>query len=277
MAKRKSNISTRKKFKWTSFFDWMPGVFVQSFAWVLLFLFVAGAGMGVREIVYADPALQLSQIKIYPPDAVSMTKLESLQKRYFGQNTAEINLSSIARDLESDHQILKADVRRDLPSRLEIHIERRVPFAYARLGRAGAWTLVSRDAVVLDLVSRPGGDYYLIENLPDLNQKPKVGLRLTHEVLDLARITDALSRHPLAQTEKIERMEILPNDAAILYLKDLYLKVSLNDPNPAQMFNKLQYLLETENRAVVEYVDLRFNRVILKRKTESQESESKKK
>ncbi len=141
MAKRKNNVSTRKKFKWVSLYDWVPSALVQSFAWVVLVLFLAGSGMGVREMLYADPALQLRQIKVYPPDAMSMTKLESLQKKYFGQNTAEIDLKAISKDLETDHQILKAEVRRDLPNMLEIHVERRVPFASVHFGRNGKWVM----------------------------------------------------------------------------------------------------------------------------------------
>jgi hypothetical protein len=66
---------------------------------------------------------------------------------------------------------------------------------------------------------------------------------------------------------------MLPNDSALFNLGDLSLKLNLNDPAPEQAFAKFQYLLETENRAVIEYVDLRFNRVLLKRKTETHEDE----
>ncbi len=273
MAKRKNNVSTRKKFKWVSLYDWVPSALVQSFAWVVLVLFLAGSGMGVREMLYADPALQLRQIKVYPPDAMSMTKLESLQKKYFGQNTAEIDLKAISKDLETDHQILKAEVRRDLPNMLEIHVERRVPFASVHFGRNGKWALVSRDAVVIDLIQQPSEGVYVVEDDLLASQKPKIGLRLSRDILDLVRTTDAFKKHPAVQNEKINSIQMLPNDAAILNLTDLYLKVSLNDPDPSEAFSKFQYLLETESRAVIEYVDLRFNRVILKRKAEKKEDE----
>ncbi|HCM43062.1 MAG TPA: FtsQ-type POTRA domain-containing protein [Candidatus Omnitrophota bacterium] len=275
MAKRKNNVSTRKKFKWTSIYDWVPSALVQSFAWFVLVLFLVGSGLGVREMLYADPVLQLRQIKVYPPNAVSTAKLESLQKKYFGQNTAQIDLRAISKDLETDHQVLKAEVRRDLPYRLEIHVDRRVPFAYVQFGRSGKWAIVSRDAVVIDVVNQPAEGLYVVEDDLLANQKPKIGLRLTKDVMDLVRTMDAFLKHPAVQNEKVTGIEMLPNDAAIIRLSDLYLKVSLNDPDPAQAFSKFQYLLETETRAVIEYVDLRFNRVILKRKAEKTEKESK--
>lgn len=275
MAKRKNNVTTRKKFKWVALYDWVPSVLVQSFTWVILVLLLVGSGMGVREMLYADPALQLRQIKVYPPDALSMAKLESLQKKYFGQNTAEIDLKAISKDLETDHQIMKAEVRRDLPSRLEVHVQRRVPFASVHFGRAGKWALVSRDAVVIDLIQQPVEGLYIVEDELLEGQKPKVGLRLTRDILDLVRTTDEMKKHPAMQNEKVSSVQIMPNDAAIIHLSDLYLKVSLNTPDPSETFGRFQYLLETESRAVIEYVDLRFNRVILKRKAEKTEKESK--
>lgn len=248
---------------------------MQSFAWVMLGLFLAGAGLGVREVVYADPQLQLKQIHAVPPDTLSVAKIESLQKRYLGKNTAQINLKEIAKALEEDHQILKADVRRVLPDRLEVHVDRRIPFAYVQFGRGGKWGLVSRDAVVLDVVTQPSRGLYAVENDTLINQKPKIGMRLSKNMLQLVRVIDSFLKHPVSQSEKVESVAMLPNDAAILKLQDLSLKVNLNDLAPEQAFNKFQYLLETESRAMIEYVDLRFNRVILKRKTEAVERESK--
>ncbi len=270
MAKRKNNnVSTRKKIRWGSFFDWIPNIFIQSFAWVLLLLFLVGAGLGVKEVVYADPLLRLKSVQVTPAEALPVSKLEALQKKWLGKNTAQIDLRAIARDIELDHRVLSADVRRQLPDRLDIHVARRIPYAYVHFGRNGRWAMVSRDAVVIDVVPQPLEGLYQIEDEKLGNQAPKFGMRLSKNILGTVKITDAFSRHPVSQTEKITAMNMLPNDSAVLVLGELFIKVNLNDPAPEQTFSKYQYLLETENRGMIEYVDLRFNRVILKRKMET--------
>lgn len=246
----------------------------QSFAWTVLVLFLIGTGFGVREVVYADSVIQLQSIQVIPSDGLSISKLESLQKKYLGKNTAQIDLSKIARELELDHQILTAQVRRDLPNKLEILVERRVPFAYVRFGRNGRWTIVSRDAVILDVVTAPGEGLYKVENDQLGNQTPKIGMRISRNFIDLARLTDQFRAHPVGQKEQISSMAILPNNSAAFYLGDLMLKFNLDDTHFGETLDKFEYLLETENRTMIEYVDLRFNRVILKRKMETQEKTS---
>ncbi len=275
MAKRKNNnnVSTRKKFRLSSLFEKIPGFFVHSFAWVMLLLFLIGSGLGVKEMVYADPLLSLKSIRVIPADALPLAKLEALQKKWLGKNVAQINLNAIAKDLELDHRVLSADVRRNLPDKLEIHVDRRVPFAYVHFGRSGRWAMVSRDAVVLDVVPQPRDGLYIVEDEQLGNQVPKFGLRLSRDFLGLVKVIDAFSKHPISQTEKITAVSILPNDSAALVLGDLSIKMNLDDAIPEQAFSKYQYLVETETRAVIEYVDLRFNRVILKRKTENKEDE----
>ena len=204
-----------------------------------------------------------------PADALPVSKLESLQKKWLGKNTAQIDLLAIARDLELDHRVLSADVRRQLPNRLDVYVERRIPYAYVHFGRRGQWAMVSRDAVVIDVVQKPAEGLYIIESDELSNQVPKFGMRLSKSMLGLVRMTDAFSKHPVSQTEKITAIAMLPNDSAVLVLGELYIKVNLSDATPEQTFSKYQYLLETETRAMIEYVDLRFNRVILKRKTEA--------
>jgi|GEM_PF-731453 len=274
MAKRKNNnVSTRKKFRLGSFFDWIPSILVQSFAWLLLLLFLVGSGLGVKEMVYADPLLTLKSIQVVPADALPLTKLESLQKKWIGKNTVQVNLQVIAKDLELDHRVFSADVRRNLPGQLEIHVDRRVPFAYVHFGRNGRWAMVSRDAVVLDVVPQPREGLHIVNDDRLSNQIPKFGMRLSRQFLELVKVVDAFSKHPISQNEKITAIAMLPNDSATLVLGDLSIKMNLTDAHPEQAFSKYQYLVETETRSVIEYVDLRFNRVILKRKTETKENE----
>lgn len=274
MAKRKNNnVSAKKKFKWSALFDWAPNLFVESFAWILLVLFLVGSGMGVREVVFADPLLNLKVIQVIPPDAIPVAKLESLQKKWRGKNLAQIDLQSISKDLELDHRVFLADVQRKLPDRLEIHVDRRIPFAYVHFGRKGRWAMVSRDAVVLDVVPRPIEGLHIVEDESLAGQNPKFGMRLSKNMLGLIRVVDAFSKHAVSNSEKITAIAMLPNDSAALVLGSLSLKMNLNDPVPEQAFSKYQYLLESESRAMIEYVDLRFNRVILKRKTETKENE----
>ena len=268
MAKRKNNTTTRKKIRWDSLLNWMPQIFVQSFAWVLLFLFLMGSGFGIKEMVYADPLLHVRTIRVIPSDTISVSKIESLQKKWIGKSVVQINLRSIARDIEQDHRVLSADVRRQLPDGLEIHVDRRIPFGYVHFGSKGRWAMVSRDAVVLDVVTTPTESLYRIEDEKLGNQAPKLGMQLSRTILSLVKAVDAFSKHAVSRNEKISGVVMLPNDSAMLLLGTLSLKINLNDAAPEQTLNKFQYLLETENRAMIEYVDLRFNRVILKRKTE---------
>ncbi len=272
MPKRKNNnVSTRKKIRWSALFDWMPNIFVQSFAWVLLLLFLVGSGLGVKEVVYADPLLRLKAVQVFPSDSLPVSKLEALQKKWLGKNTAQIDLHAIAKDIELDHRVFAADVRRQLPDRLEIHVERRAPYAYVHFGRNGRWAMVSRDAVVIDVVPQPLQGLYIVEDDSLGNQTPKFGMRLSKDLLGLVKVTDTFAQHSISQTEKITAIAMLPNDSAALILGDLLIKMNLTDTAPEQAFSKYQYLLETESRAMIEYVDLRFNRVILKRKTEKKE------
>jgi cell division protein FtsQ len=102
---------------------------------VLLVLgLVAGAVFGgramVNRFVWENPAYALADIRVSTDGLLTRAQVLELLEVWEGKNIFTVDVEKMKRDLDELPQVEKADVRRQLPDRLDIRITERQPVAW---------------------------------------------------------------------------------------------------------------------------------------------------
>lgn len=251
-----------------NFFRGLAYVSFKILPLVIITLLVGGLFFGLKTALYADAHLNLNEIAVYPQRAIPIVRLQSLQSRYLGKNLLSIDLSQIAKELEKDPNIRDARVTRDFPNKLIIDINSRLPIGVIQLTDKGKYGIISRDGMILDVVSssQPGA---LLIDADGLNVRgPYIGQKITHPVFSrFLNFLDAFNQNPISQQlilsgVKIDRFE---NISIILRTgQEVRLGRYPIDRIPA-LYNIIS-IINTDDQRLIEYIDLQYDDVIVKRK-----------
>ncbi len=108
---------------------------------VLLVGLIAGVALGgrgmVTRFVWENPAYALADIRVSTDGLLTRVQVLELLEVWEGKNIFTVDVAKMRRDLDALPQVEKADIRRQLPDRLEIRISERQPVA---------WVAASADA-----------------------------------------------------------------------------------------------------------------------------------
>ena len=232
-------------------------------------LLTGSAFVGVRQVLYQDSHLTLRSIAVEPMQALTEAQRKSLESRYLGKNILKVELARIAEDLEKDPRIKSADVFRRFPSTLRIEIRERIPVALVRFQPHGPAGLISEDGIVLDTFSKETFPAYpVIEVFQAGLKDPERGLRFRAKgFVEIVQFLKAYGNHPLAAREKITKIGLdrLGNVSVVLG-EGPQIRLGRTPAARLEVFDKITPLLETEERKKIEYVDLQFGDVVIKRK-----------
>ena len=237
---------------------------------VVLGLLVLFGFFKVRDVLYADPALEIRQIRILPADALPLPLKAELEKQWLGRNIFSADVRQISRFLARDPNVFKAEAVKKFPSTLTVTITQRVPFARVRFTHDGATALISEDGMILD---REEDEARAFEG-PALDafetswKKPVRGALMAPKGFNqTVQFYQQFQHHPLAAHETLTRL-------SLDYLGDL--TVTLGDGpdvklgrRPVEMMKQLQKLdpfLDPAERPKIQYIDLQFEDVVVKRK-----------
>ncbi len=243
------------------------------FVWRMLPLVIyigAGAGifLGVKSALYADGALVVDRILIQPSDALTPEETQSIETRWLGSNILAVDLKKIAAQLESDPDVQQALVFRHLPSQLKIEIKKRDPIAFIQFASKGVYGLISEDGMILDTAQTSNASLVTIEAYGLNEKEPRRGRMFEHAGFHEAiSFLKAFWSHPLARRETITRIALdhLGNVTITLGSQP---KVRLGR-YPIERFpalSKILPILESPERTQIDYIDLQFDDVIVKRK-----------
>ena len=125
----------------------------------LLVGLVAGVAFGgrgmVNRFVWENPAYALADIRVSTDGLLTRVQVLELLEVWEGKNIFTLDVAKMRRELDSLPQVEKADIRRQLPDRLEIRISERQPVAWvaasaeAELGVGVASLLVDARGFVM--------------------------------------------------------------------------------------------------------------------------------
>jgi cell division septal protein FtsQ len=140
--------------------------------------------------------------------------------------------------------------------------------ALIRFSSKGDYGLVSEDGMILDVVSKPNSTDLVIEAFAMGTQKPAMGLQIKDkEFREASKFIKAYWKKSLSEQEPISIISLdhLGNVSAILS-KGPVVRLGRKPAGRLEAMEKLVPLLKDENRDLIDYVDLQYDDVVIKRK-----------
>ena len=268
----------KKKFKkgkkgW--FFSSLGAMF-RGIGWLLWKLLpvamIAGvlvyAGFAVRKGLCEDRWLRVQEIRVVPPDVLSPQSIRTLEEKILGKNILLLDLKKIASTIELGPGAQSVRVVREMPTTIRIEIQKRRPIANVQLRSGGPYAIVADDGVIIE--SRPALDpaWILVEDFSEPFKEPRIGARLQNKgFAEALRFMKVFRRHERARRETVTRISLDPNGYVTIRLGEgPDFKLGRKASEGITSLTNAVYLLKTEPRENIEYMDLQYDRVAVKRK-----------
>ncbi|MDD5217002.1 MAG: FtsQ-type POTRA domain-containing protein [Candidatus Omnitrophica bacterium] len=242
--------------------------FINVLPYLIFVAIVVSLYFGARHALRIDYNLVIRKIRVQPLDALSIARMQKLESDYLGKSILRIDLERIAKDLELNPSIKRAHVLREFPSTIKIDIERRKPVAFIQLSSQGMYGIVSDDGMILDVTKSKNDSLILIQAYGVGATDLRVGTKIRTKGFDEAvMFMESLWSHALSQKETVTKLclDRLGNVSVTLAGgPDLRLGRHPVDRIPTLV--KAIPILESEERNNIEYIDLQFDDVVVKKK-----------
>lgn len=251
-----------------NFFWGIGWVLWKALPWVILAGLVVLAGFQVKKALCEDRFLKVQEIKVVPPDALSPKSIRALEEKILGKNILLLDLKRIANQIELGPGAQSVRVIREMPSVLRIAIQKRKPIANVQFRTGGVWAIVSEDGYVIDIQRESDPAWILMEDHGEPVKEPRIGMRLQNRgFFETLRFLSIYRFHDLARTEKVTRVILDPYGGVTLCLGEgPNFQLGRKPSEKLSMLVKALYLFKTEPRENFEYIDLQYDRVVVKRK-----------
>lgn len=270
MARRKKKRSGRKGF-WKGIGNGISAIFhftLKIIPLVVVLSLGMGLFIGVKNALYADSNLAIQNIVVEPPDSLSRSTLQDLETRYLGKNILTVDIERLSGQLEKDPRIKTAEVNRKFPVDLKIEIQERRPVAQIRFSSKGKYGLVSEDGVILDVLDVFNPGFVLIEAFHYDRSQPVTGFQIEQKsFLEAVRFLKAFWNHPLSSSESITQITIdRIGQVSMMLGKGPSIRLGRQAADRLSGVEKIMPLLRSDERNKIEYIDLQYENVIVKRK-----------
>lgn len=226
------------------------------------------AGLVVKKGLCEDRWLRVQTIQVIPPDALSPESIRMLEDKILGRNILLLDLKKIAGAITLGPGAQSVRVVREMPATVRIEIQKRRPAANVQLRPGGPYAIVSDDGFIIESRSVLDPTWILIEDFSEPVKEPRVGVRLQNKGFPEAlRFMAAFRKHELARRETVTRVNLDPNGYVTIRLgAGPDFKLGRKASESMTSLAKAVYLLETEPRENIEYMDLQYDRVAVKRR-----------
>lgn len=230
---------------------------------------LACAGFAVKKALCEDRWLKVQEIRIVPPDVLSAQSIRTLEDKILGKNILLLDLHKIAGAIELGPGAQSVRVIREMPSTIRIEIRKRRPVANVQLKPGGLYAIVAEDGFIIE--SRPVSNpaWILMEDFSEPIKDPRSGARLQNKgFFEALKFLSVYRKHALARRETITRIILDPYGNVTIRLgegPDFQLGRRASERLP--FLAKALYLFQTEPRENIEYMDLQYDRVAVKRKS----------
>lgn len=227
------------------------------------------AGFAVKKILCEDRWLKVQEIRVVPPDVLSSPSIRMLEDKILGRNILMLDLKKIAGTIELGPGAQSVRVVREMPATVRIEIQKRRPIANVQLRPGGPYAIVADDGYIIE--SRPAIDpaWILIEDFSEPLKEPRVGTRLQNKgFAEALRFMKAFRRHELGRREAVTRISLDPYGNVTVRLGEgPDFQLGRKASERLSFLTKAVYLFKTEPRENIEYMDLQYDRVAVKRKS----------
>lgn len=222
----------------------------------------------VKKILLADTHLKVQEIRVAPPDVLSPKSIRILEDKYLGKNVLGIDLKEVAAQIELGPGAQSVRVTRELPSTLRIEIRKRKPVANVLLKPGGNFAVVAEDGVVIAASALPDPAWILMEDFSEPYKEPKIGARIQNKgFVQALRFLAEFNRHELSRRERVTKVSLDSYGNVTVRLGEgPDFQMGRHPQEKVPMLAKSMYLFKTEPREGIEYLDLQFDRVAVKRK-----------
>lgn len=276
--KGESRMGKRKKLKsrrggkggkfFRSFFSLVAGLFGKLVPLAMVALVGGAIFLGVRQVLYADSQLQVKTITVEPPLAISIRERQALEAKFLGKNVFLVDLKKIARDLEQDPEIARARVIRRFPSHLDIRIDRREPVGFIRFTPRDRFGLISEDGMILDVLPKPTLGMLLIEAVFMNPSNLRIGFQIRHKGFQEAvAFVKAYGNHEMAKSYALSKAAFDPlGNVSIQLGSGPEIRLGRTPVERISSLAKIVHLLSTDESLAIQYIDLQFDNVIVKKK-----------
>lgn len=176
---------------------------------LLAVLSLGGTGWGVYALL-TSPVFLVKRITL---EGNTHLQEESLRS-YEGQLTSNIfrlNLGEIRRDLLQEPYVKHAFLRRELPDRIYIRIEERVPYAMLRMKKQRV--LVDREGRLLEEID--GDSRLSLPAITGIDQDRKAGWK--EDLSQALSLLETITNYGYPDLADIREIEMVPGQGAVLH------------------------------------------------------------
>lgn len=238
------------------------------FPFVFALTAAGGIFFGVKEALYADPRLNIKEVAVYPPFALNNGRRQALETRVLGKNIFTVDLENLALKLQDNPEVQAARVSRQFPASLNVHIKTRRPIALIQFSPKSSYGLISEDGMILDVLKQPDRAYVVIQAYGMGLTTPSAGRKVKNAAFgEVSKFLNAFWRHNVSKREPLTGVSVdhLGN-VTISLGEGPSIRLGKRPSERIDTLEKMMYLLEDESRKAIEYVDLQYDNVIVKRK-----------
>lgn len=264
----KKKRSSRGKIKIFGFVRPLFGFTLKILPFVICILGVGAVFMGVKDALYADASLGIQKVEVVPVDSLSTAQRQTLDTMLLGKNIVNVDLKKVSRMLEKDPGVHHAVVVKHLPAQIIVNVERRRAVACIQFVSQGNCGMVSEDGVVLDVIPVKNAAGLIVESFESGKRGPQLGTKV--EVKGFSQAISFLRAYEQMDLSKYETLTRIGIDhlgnVSIILGNGPQIRLGRRPLDSLKALEKTIPLLKSEERSRIEYVDLQYDNVIVKRK-----------
>lgn len=264
-----------KRFGKGGLFAWVGWLF-KGIGWLclklipvaLLAVVMVFVGLQIKKILYEDRLLKVQEIRVAPSDALSLQSIRTLEDKLLGKNILLLNLKKISKQIELGPGAQSVRVVREMPNTIRIEIQKRKPIANVKLTENGAYAIVAEDGYIIDVRNEFDPAWILIEDFSEPMKEPRVGMRLQNKGFPEAlKFMKIYRRQAMARNENLTRIKLDPyGNVSIRLGEGPDFQMGRKASERIAVLEKALYLFKTEPRENVDYINIQFDRITVKRK-----------
>lgn len=154
MAQRKRKKPKKKSRFLASVMHFLFAVFVKSVPFVLLVAVVCGAGLLMKNYIYADTNFTVANVRITATGPYASDEVIRRGELTTGESIFTVDIRRIEALLTADPKIKRAHVRRVFPNVLDITLDVRQGVLAVQLSQAPDCYMLDEEGVVMDVLEK---------------------------------------------------------------------------------------------------------------------------
>lgn len=234
-----------------------------------LLLAMALSGLAIQRSIYADPAFGLRFVDIQTTGVLDKDRIVQWSGLKPGANIFDVDLKVIERRLLRRPEIKIVRLTRKMPNRIGIFVGERRIFLQGKASQDSEtfWTLDEEGYIIPPPAVLLNPDLPVVV-LPELSKfSMKIGMQYRNEhFAQLKDLIRAIEKSSMLRFENISYIALMSQGDFEIYLKSgLKLYVKEDFETALRKLTHVKELLSADKNTV-EYIDMRFNDLAVKRK-----------